>query len=105
MSNLHGVDVTMLGEEISLEELKAIGQHDVDNPLILDFPNWTPPPAIPFGYLNDHWNAMLREYKEGDKFHSYSTRSEDAWKNLAGQSGYCLVRGEEVIAVMCMMRT
>jgi hypothetical protein len=61
------------------------------------------PDPVPFGFLNDRWQALLAEMQPGDELWQFSSPKE-SWQGLAGRAGISLVRDGEVIdsIVMCM---
>ena len=95
---IHGVDWEMLSKERTYDDM--VGYGSVDYSEIS-----TRIPQIMFGFLNETWISMEEKYQVDDKFYEYSTVDKKAWKNLAGQSGYCLVRGNKILVTMTTMRS
>ena len=95
---IHGVDWEMLSKERTYDDM--VGYGSVDYSEIS-----TRIPQIMFGFLNETWISMEEKYQVGDKFYEYSSVDKKAWKNLAGQSGYCLVRGNKILVTMTTMRS
>lgn len=88
-----GVGWHMLNSEITYERLKEFGSKvstrsgDVIYKTRNDYQDW------------------FDIYEKGDKFYSFYSKDVNEWKNLAGQSGYCMVRGNKIIRVHTTMRT
>lgn len=96
-TEFHGVDWEMLVNEYEINEVERMGAFDYSaiNPKV---------PNVPFGFLNYLWERIKERYIDGDKLFDFSSQSID-WKNCAGQSGYCLVRGNKILEVMTLMRS
>ena len=96
-TEFHGVDWDMLGSEYEIFEVEKMGTFDysVINPKV---------PNVPFGFLNSLWERIKERYVDGDRIYDFSSNSDD-WTNCAGQSGYCLVRGNKILQVMTLMRS
>ena len=43
----------------------------------------------------DTYDNFVSQYQDGDKIFTFDN---DGWIHMAGRSGYCIVRGEKVIA-------
>ena len=56
-------------------------------------------PQVPFGYENDTWVALKKQYQAGGIFFYFRTNNA-TWNNLAGREGYALVQGDQVIGVI-----
>lgn len=93
----HGVDWDMLGREGSIEEIENSNR-------VVTNSRDTNAPALPFGFLNSAWEAMKLKVGPEDRICDFSS-SVQLWKKGAGQSGYCLVRGNRIIDIMVMMRS
>ena len=96
-TEFHGVDWDMLGNKYEISEVERIGTFDY-SAINLKVPN------APFGFLNSLWERIKEMYIEGDKLFDFSSQTID-WENCAGQSGYCLVRGNKILKVMTLMRS
>ena len=96
-TEFHGVDWDMLGNEYEIDEVEKMGKFDYSaiNPQV---------PNVPFGFLNSLWERIKERYVDGDSIYDFSSNSDD-WTNCAGQSGYCLVRGNKILEVMTLMRS
>ena len=96
-TEFHGVDWDMLGNEYEIIEVERMGTFDYSaiNPKV---------PNVPFGFLNSIWEGIKEKYVYGDRIYDFSSNSDD-WTNCAGQSGYCLVRGNKILQVMTLMRS
>lgn len=96
-TEFHGVDWEMLGNVYNINEVERMGTFDYSaiNPKV---------PNVPFGFLNVIWERIKESYVDGDKVYDFSSKSDD-WSNCAGQSGYCLVRGNKILEVMTLMRS
>ena len=92
----HEVDWEMLGREISYEDMLRYGEIGNDKFL-------SRVPKVTFGYLNYIWLKMEHECRNGSKFFEYSSFNRNACKNLAGESGYCLVRENTILFTMTTM--
>ena len=97
----HGVGWHMLDQEVTLDEMRDYGWrrarmvHERN-------PN---APKAPFGFMCETFAWMEDNFREGDKFYEYRSKDIGEWKNLAGQSGYCMVRGNKIICVLTLMRS
>ena len=96
-TEFHGVDWDMLGNEYEINEVERMGTFDYSS-INSKVPN------APFGFLNSLWERIKEMYIEGDKLFDFSSQTID-WENCAGQSGYCLVRGNKILQVMTLMRS
>ncbi len=54
------------------------------------------PKAVPFGFVNEKWKALLAQMADGDELWEF-TSSRDTWENLCGREGIAGVRDGEVI--------
>lgn len=93
----HGVDWEMLGNVYNINEVERMGKFDY-SAINSKVPN------VPFGFLNAIWERIKERYVEGDQIYDFSSKSDD-WTNCAGQSGFCLVRGNKILEVMTLMRS
>lgn len=59
---------------------------------------------VPFGFLNGAWRSLLAKVQPGDEIWEFSSPGEN-WINLAGQRGYALVRGGEVVERIVTVRS
>jgi len=96
-TEFHGVDWDMLGGVYQINEVEQMGTFDYSaiNPKV---------PNVPFGFLNTLWEKIKEMHVDGDRIYDFSSNSDD-WTNCAGQSGYCLVRGNKILQVMTLMRS
>jgi hypothetical protein len=96
-TEFHGVDWDMLGDVHQINEVEQMGTFDYSaiNPKV---------PNVPFGFLNTLWEKIKVMHVDGDRIYDFSSNSDD-WTNCAGQSGYCLVRGNKILQVMTLMRS
>jgi len=96
-TEFHGVDWDMLGGVYQINEVEQMGTFDYSaiNPKV---------PNVPFGFLNTLWEKIKVMHVDGDRIYDFSSNSDD-WTNCAGQSGYCLVRGNKILQVMTLMRS
>jgi hypothetical protein len=95
---IHGVDWEMLSLERTYDDMVLYGSVDYSEIS-------SHIPQVMFGFLNETWMLMEEKYQEGDKFYQFSSKDKNSWKNLAGQSGYCLVRGNRILVTMTTMRS
>ena len=56
-------------------------------------------PQVPFGFINEHWETIKAEMKQGDTLVAFDTPQRD-WDNLGGMRGYALIRGKMLINVI-----
>lgn len=56
--------------------------------------------GVPFGYCNAEWKALLAKMQPGDELWTFSSPRED-WERLTGWEGIALVRGGEVVGLLC----
>ena len=54
------------------------------------------PEPVPFGFMNEEWQNLLKQMKAGDEIRLFSSPGH-FWENLAGREGYCLVRAGRVV--------
>jgi hypothetical protein len=54
------------------------------------------PDPVPFGYLNERWQALLARMQEGDELWEFCS-SPESWAHLAGREGIALVRDGKII--------
>jgi hypothetical protein len=54
------------------------------------------PDPVPFGFVNDQWQALLAKAEPGDELWEFSSPPE-SWQRLMGMAGIALVRNGEVI--------
>jgi hypothetical protein len=73
-------------------EKEAVEKVEADNL----YPDDGRVPHVPFGFSHDKWLQFRRQMQPGDELYYYETSAE-SWRNLAGRSGYILVRDGEVI--------
>jgi hypothetical protein len=71
--------------------IEQVEQESLDN--IKKYPDV---PQVPFGYINDKWNALKSKYKDGDEFFYYLS-DPLSWNYLRGESGYILIRQNKVV--------
>jgi hypothetical protein len=55
--------------------------------------------AVPFGFRNNEWRALLAKIADGDEIWEFRN-SESSWQLLRGRAGVALVRDGEVIDVL-----
>lgn len=60
-------------------------------------------PKVPFGFINAEWVAFKSMVRPGDKIVRYST-DKHSWQNLAGESGYALMRSGCLVETFKTMR-
>jgi hypothetical protein len=60
------------------------------------------PDAVPFGFQNGGWRALLAEMRDGDELWEFSS-SRESWEHLAGRAGIALVRDGKVVASLVTM--
>jgi hypothetical protein len=101
----HGVDWTMLRQELTFDQITRIADSYIDTAEETNRTLGTKIPAVPFGHKNSTWEWMLREYLDGDKFYDYGTVSNKKYKTHGVQSGYCMVRGNKIMITLCTART
>lgn len=97
----HGVGWHMLDHEVSLDEMREDGW----NRARIVYERNPKAPKAPFGFKCETFAWMEDNQQEGDKFYEYRSKDIGEWKNLAGQSGYCMVRGNKIICVLTLMRS
>jgi hypothetical protein len=97
----HGVGWHMLDQEVTLDEMRDDGWRRV-RMVYERNPN---APKAPFGFKCETFGWMEDNFLEGDRFYEYRSKDIGEWKNLAGQSGYCMVRGNKIICVLTLMRS
>ena len=54
---------------------------------------------VPFGFINEHWNAFKAEIIEGDELWLFSS-SRESWTNNCGKGGICIVRDGVIVKSM-----
>lgn len=54
------------------------------------------PDPVPFGFLNDRWQALLAKMEAGDELWEFSSPPE-MWQRLMGMAGVALVRNGDVV--------
>jgi len=101
----HGIDWTMLDQELSLSRMHEIANDFVENAERINRELRLSIPALPFGHKNSTWEWMMREYQGGDKFFSYNTEDNDRAMHKAISSGYCMVRRNKIMIVLTTMRS
>lgn len=97
----HGVGWHMLQRRVSINEMRIDGERRTKmvrerNPRV---------PNAPFGFKCGTFQWMEDNLQEGDEFYIYGSKNLSEWENLAGQSGYCMVRGNKIICVLTLMRS
>ncbi len=100
----HGIDWNMLGQELSLDEMRQIGENFVQTAREMNRGGKFNLPEVPFGHKNDNWEWMLREYQDGDKFFYYSSVESKSDRNPPHRNGYCMVRGNKIMVTLTTMR-
>ena len=88
-----GVGWHMLDHEVTRERLEEIGSKTLGRN------------GETLYYQVNQYQDWFDIYEQGDKFYSFYSKDVNEWKNLAGQSGYCMVRGNKIIRVHTTMRT
>ena len=64
--------------------------------------DWLDKPS-PYGVPSEEWEELKSQMKEGDEIRAFSS-PKDYWENLAGRSGYALVReGKAIAGIITMM--
>jgi hypothetical protein len=101
----HGIDWTMLGQELPLDRMQETANDFVENAERMNKELGLKIPAIPFGHKNSTWEWMLREYQDGDKFFHYSSGHENSDPNRPVRNGYCMVRRNKIMIVLTTMRS
>jgi hypothetical protein len=79
-----------LRRKMTVSEAEAESMTDITRPEIK---------GIPFGFMNDIWNAFKALIVEGDELW-YFKSDEDSWRCFCGRAGYAIVRNGEVKYVM-----
>ncbi len=97
----HGVGWHMLDQEVTLDEMRDDGWRRA-RMVYERNPN---APKAPFGFKCETFGWMEDNFLEGDRFYEYRSKDIGEWKNLAGQSGYCMVRGNKIICVLTLIRS
>jgi hypothetical protein len=87
------MDPTWLKKRTTIEEVEAAS-------MVRD-PELGPDP-VPFGFINDKWQALLAQMQPGDELWEFSS-SQESWQALAGRAGFAVVRNGKVIASMVTM--
>ena len=100
----HGIDWTMLDQELSLSRMHEIANDFVENAERINRELRLSIPALPFGHKNSTWEWMMREYQEGDKFFHYNSGNKNPNPDHPIQSGYCMVRRNKIIIVLTTVR-
>jgi hypothetical protein len=77
----------LLTRQLTVQEIEA--EHSVRDERL-------GPDPVPFGFINDQWQALIAQMQPGDELWEWST-SPESWANLAGRAGIALVRNGEVI--------
>jgi hypothetical protein len=72
--------------EKTIEEIEAAHLYEDDGRV----------PHVPFGFMNSNWLAFKGKMRPGDKIFDFDS-NEESWANLAGRSGYVLVRDGEIV--------
>ena len=85
----------IFGEGTQVEGLFSIEQAEKDNMISIQKDGKSV--ILPFGYINDDWEALKAQYLDGDQIYKFSS-SEESWDKLAGRAGYALVRNNQIIA-------
>jgi hypothetical protein len=85
-----------LERELIVNETK--GFSDIEGLSRMEISKSPDVPQVPFGYMNEKWQAFKMKYNKGDCLVHFTT-SEAAWKRLAGLEGYAILRGKKVIDV------
>lgn len=80
---------------VSIEEAES--RHMVHRPDM-----WSEP--VPFGFINDEWEAMLAKMQEDDELWEYSSPGL-SWPRLTGTKGIMLVRDGKVIDTIITFMT
>lgn len=88
-----GVGWHMLNHEVTREDLMRIGSMMIDRN------------GETLYYEVNQYQHWFDIFESGDKFYSFCSKDVKEWENLAGQSGFCMVRGNEIIRVHATMRT
>jgi len=101
----HGIDWTMLGQELSLSRMQEIANDFVENAERINRELRLSIPALPFGHKNSTWEWMMREYQEGDQFFHYSSGHKNPDSDHPIRSGYCMVRHNKIMIVLTTMRS
>ena len=101
----HGIDWTMLEQELSLAQMQRMAQDYVENAEQMNKELGLKIPAIPFGHKNSTWEWMMREYQDGDKFFHYSSSHKNVDPNRPVRNGYCMVRRNKIMIVLTTMRS
>ena len=53
-------------------------------------------PQVPFGFNNNRWIALKREYRDGDELYFF-TADEHGWASHSGREGYLLLRKDKIV--------
>ena len=84
----------MTVEEIEERELARIRETS-------RLPHMQDVPDVPFGYVNDKWQALLEKREPGDIIVQLNS-PEEYWAQLAGWTGYAVVREDQIIGTLAV---
>ena len=85
----------IFGEGTRVEGPFSIEQAEKDNMITVEKDGKSV--ILPFGYINDKWEAFKTKYQDGDQIYKFSS-SKESWEKLAGREGYSLIRDDQIIA-------